>query len=295
MKLEILIKADHGAEERLHAGLADLKSVHHIVETTTRHNDKHFAMNFLFEAETPDNFLEHLATLAAEIENSLPRSRNIDIHVKNLEGSEPTLLPGKNGRPFVPVKGIRIVPWPGTENIAPEPHDILLDPADAFGNGLHPSTRLCLELLKQVAEHDAEEKYPPRSVLDIGCGSGILTIAALRLGACCALGIEINQHSVQTARRNLAINQLADSARILGSSWQNLAEHFDLVLANLVPSVLLKAAPCMTKLLNRQGLLITAGFPAEKNAEILRLLEENGLHLITESSLDGWGALLLSH
>jgi len=295
MKLEIRIKAEYAASEHLHAGLADLISRHHIKETAIRHNGELFELNFLFESETPDNFLEHLATLAAEIEKSLPRSQNIDIHVKNLEGSEPTLVPGKNGRPFVPVKGILIVPWPGTENIAPEPHDILLDPADAFGNGLHPSTRLCLELLKQVAEHDRVEKHPARSVLDIGCGTGILTLAALRLGACCGLGIEIDPVAVQTARRNLEINQLAGTARIVQTSWQNLVEQYDLVLANLVPSVLLKAAPCMTRLLNRQGLLITAGFPAANNTKIFRLFDKYGLNLITESSLDDWGALLLSY
>ena len=295
MKLEIRIKAEYAASEHLHAGLADLISRHHIMETAIRHNGELFELNFLFESESPDNFLNHLDSIAAEIEDSLPRRKTIDVQVKNIEVCEPTLIPEKNNRPFSPVKGIRIVPWPRDGSQKTEAHDILLNPADAFGNGLHPSTRLCLQILKLAADRDRVEKHPARSVLDIGCGTGILTLAALRLGACCGLGIEIDPVAVQTARRNLEINQLAGTARILQTSWQNLVEKYDLVLANLVPSVLLKAAPCMTRLLNRQGLLITAGFPAANNTKIFRLFEKYGLNLITESSLDDWGALLLSY
>jgi len=295
MKLEIRIKAEHAASEHLHAGLAELISCHYIKVTTIRHNGELFELNFLFESESPDSFLKYLDAIAAEIEDTLPRRKTIDVQVKNIEVCEPTLVPEKNYRPFSPVKGIRIVPWPRDGNQETEAHDILLDPTDAFGNGLHPSTRLCLQILKLVADRDRVEKYPALSVLDIGCGTGILTLAALRLGACRALGIEIDPIAVKTARRNLEINQLAGTARILQTSWQNLVEQYDLVLANLVPSVLLKAVPCMTRLLNQQGLLITAGFPTANNMKIFRLFEKYGLHLITESSLDDWGALLLSY
>ena len=291
MKLEISIKTSHQAKQHLLAGLADLLSGHYIKETSTWHNDNHFNLNFFFEADSPEIFLQNLSAAASKTENSFPQKLDIAVQVKNIAGSEPTLCPEKNGKPFSPVKGIRIVPWMSAKNIKPSADDILLDPAGAFGNGLHPSTRLCLQLLKQVADRDAEKKQPSRSVLDLGCGSGILTIAALRLGASRALGIEIDQQAAQAASRNIQINQLADSAQILNTSWQNVTGQYDLVLANLVPSVLFKAAPYMVRLLSEQGLLITSGFPAAKKVEVLELFEQKGLRLLNEISLDGWGAL----
>jgi ribosomal protein L11 methyltransferase len=291
MKLEISLKTSLPAKQHLLAGLADLLSDHYINKITTWHNDNHFELIFFFEADSPENFLQNLSAAAARIENSFPQKLDIDIQIKNTAGSEPSLCLEKNGKPFFPVKGIRIVPWTGGQNIKPAADDILLDPAGAFGNGLHPSTRLCLQLLKQAADRDAGKKGPSRSVLDLGCGSGILAIAALRLGASRALGIEIDQQAAQAARRNVQINQLADSAQILNTSWQSVSGQYDLVLANLVPSVLFKAVPSIARLLNKQGLLITSGFPAAKKMKVLELFEQKGLRVLNELSLDGWGAL----
>jgi len=294
MKLEISIKTSRPAKHHLLAGLTDLLSGHCINETTIWHNDNRFELIFFFEADSPENFLQNLAAAASKIENSFPQKLDIDVQVKNIAGSEPSLCPEKKSKPFSPVKGIRIVPWMSAKNMKPAADDILLDPAAAFGNGLHPTTRLCLQLLKQVADRDAEKKGPSRSVLDLGCGSGILTIAALRLGASRALGVEIDQQAAQAARRNIQINQLADSAQIINTSWQNVTGQYDLVLANLVPSVLFKAVPYMARLISEQGLLITSGFPAAKKMKVLELFEQTDLRLLNEVSLDGWGALQIS-
>ena len=130
--------------------------------------------------------------------------------------------------------------------------------------------------------------------LDIGCGSGILAIAAIRLGAARVLAIEIDPDAVQAARKNIGLNRLAHAAEVAKSSWHDVSGQYDLVMANLVPSVLYKAAPHIATLLREQGLLIAAGFPLSKNAEIYRRFAKNDLRLVHESSLDGWGALLIS-
>lgn len=297
MKLEIRIKADSHLKQHLLAGLDDLTLFHDINETTAGLDSQRFELTLCHETKTPDTFLDNLATLVAEIENSRPENSDIEVLIKNRECSEPTLRTSSNDRPFSPVAGIRIVPWPDLNGIESEPKDIFLDSSsNAFGNGLHPSTQLCLQLLLQAAERAAEIQSPPLcSVLDVGCGSGILAMAAIRLGLENAVGIEIDQHAVQTACRNVGLNNLDTSVKILQASWQEVKGHYDIMLANLVPSVLGKAAPYLAELLNPRGMLITAGFPAAKNKHYLRLLEDNGLHFITESSLAGWGALLLSH
>jgi ribosomal protein L11 methyltransferase len=144
----------------------------------------------------------------------------------------------------------------------------------------------------EVAEQDFK-KNTSYSVLDIGCGTGILSIAALRLGAAKTLGIEIDPDTVQVARRNIQLNELERSAEIIEGSWQDISGNFDLIVANLVPSVLLKVAPKMANLLTANGLVITSGFPKTHHEKLLDIFTMSNLHLIKGSSLEKWGAMLL--
>ena len=293
MKLEISIKASSLARQALLAGLAALVPEQHIEETGCSRNSKRITLTLFLDANNPDDLLQKIASETAKIENHYPDELGIDVYVRNSDYSEPDLYSLKQ-EPFSPVEGFRIVPWNGRNNTPPASHDIILDPAHAFGTGLHPSTRLCLQLLKLVHDKVLQKNYGSASVLDIGCGSGILTIAALRLGATRALGIEIDPEAVQVARRNMQRNRLENRAHISESSWQTVNGTYDLILANLVPSVLYKAAPAIAELIGTQGLLITAGFPASKKTKVYKLFNKKGLHLLHEASVDGWGALLLA-
>lgn len=296
MKLQITIKAVHPLDQRLAAELADYEPVVPINKSAGPENSKYGILNLYHETSTPDLFLEKLGVIAAEIENLFPESPAIEMLVKNLDAAEPSFSSDKKtGSPFMPVNGIRIVPLSKPEHITESPHDIILDPADAFGSGLHPSTRLCLQFLKRTADLDAGNNAAPRTVLDIGCGSGILAIAALRLGAAGVVGVEIEPRAASTARRNIEINGLAEKARIVQGSWQEVTGRFDLILANLVPSVLFRAVPAMTNLMSESGLIITSGFPAAQTEKVLLRFKTTGLHRLTESSLHGWGGLLLGH
>jgi ribosomal protein L11 methylase PrmA len=295
MKLEINVEACNPVKQDLLAGLAYLVPDQEIRETTAGCTSDRFALNFLVKEKSPDGLLQRLEAVVSRIDNLFPEEQGIDVHARNIECSEPALSTVQHGKPFSPVEGIRIIAWnAGKKNSAARAHDIRLEPAHAFGTGLHPSTCLCLHFLKQEADENSGKKYTARSVLDIGCGSGILTIAALQLGAARALAIEIDPDAVQAARRNIHINRLAHSAQVVQTSWQGVSGQYDLVLANLVPSVLFKGAPYMAKLLREQGLFITSGFPAAKITKVVRLFEKNDLRLIKESSAGGWGALLLT-
>lgn len=88
------------------------------------------------------------------------------------------------------------------------------------------------------------------------------------------LGLEIHPDVAQVTRRNIEINRLAHSAQVIETSWHDVSEQYDLVLANLVPSVLLKFVSSIPKLLKEQGLLITAGFQTSNNKKVLTLFEQ---------------------
>jgi ribosomal protein L11 methyltransferase len=274
MELEIIIKACMQVKQDLLAGLADIVPEQDINETFDNHDSE-------------------IAAVVSKLENHYPDEHGIDVQVRNIACSEPGLCTAEPGKPFSPVEGVCIIPWDGGGNTANPTHDILLDPGHAFGSGLHPSTRLCLQLIKQVAEQDFK-KYTSCSVLDIGCGSGILSIAALRLGAATTVGIEIDPETAQVARKNIQLNKLERSAKIVEGSWHDISGNYDLIVANLVPSVLLKAAQEMANFLAAEGLVIISGFPKTLHEQLLAIFAMNSLHLIKYISLEGWGAMMLS-
>ena len=294
MKVEITIEASTQVKQDLLARLTDLFPGQHFADTPAGHNGDRFILKMFVGAQSPDPLLHEIARVISTTEKHGSGSHAIDVHVRNMESSEPILEPEIHGKPFSPVAGMQIIPWCGSRTAEAGVYDIILDPGHAFGTGLHPSTRLCLQLMKLVADLDLEKNYALRSVLDIGCGSGILTIAALRLGAARTLAIDIDPATVDIARRNLQINRLEHSAQVMEASWQNVSGEYDLVLANLVPSVLFKAAPAIAELLSADGLLITAGFQASRNMTVLKMFRKYGLQLVKAHSIDGWGGLLLS-
>jgi ribosomal protein L11 methylase PrmA len=292
MELEISIKACNRVKQDLLAGLNGIIPEQNIEETADNHDSSSLVLNFVLEAKSPDEILQGIAAVVTKLENHYSDEHGIDMQVRNIACSEPSLCTAEPGKPFSPVEGIHIIPWNDRLKTTPRNDDILLDPAHAFGSGLHPSTRLCLQLMIEVAEQDFK-KNTSYSVLDIGCGTGILSIAALRLGAAKTLGIEIDPDTVQVARRNIQLNELERSAEIIEGSWQDISGNFDLIVANLVPSVLLKVAPKMANLLTANGLVITSGFPKTHHEKLLDIFTMSNLHLIKGSSLEKWGAMLL--
>jgi ribosomal protein L11 methyltransferase len=144
---------------------------------------------------------------------------------------------------------------------APDPGavNLVLDPGMAFGTGSHPTTRLCLEWLEASVT-------PGCSVLDYGCGSGILAIAAARLGAGAVTGVDIDPQAVVAARSNADSNGVAAS---FADSQQPLAGTYDLVVANILSNPLRVLAPAICALVRRGGLLALSGILREQADEII--------------------------
>jgi ribosomal protein L11 methyltransferase len=182
-----------------------------------------------------------------------------------------------------------VVPSWLDEELAPDEVAITLDPGMAFGTGLHPTTRGCLHLLQEL---DAI----PAKVLDVGCGSGILALAALRLGAERAVGLDTDPLAVEATRGNAARNGLADCLSVSEGTLPTAAPaRYGLVLANLVAAVLAELAARLAAHLAPDGVLLASGIIAPRAAEVINAMRAAGL-AVTDRRDDGeWVSLRLEH
>ena len=166
---------------------------------------------------------------------------------------------------------------------------ITLDPGMAFGTGLHPTTRGCLELLQEHAPM-------PATVLDVGCGSGILALAALRLGARRAIGLDTDPLAVEATRANADRNGLGARIEVVEGSLPVVpAERHALVLANLVAAVLVDLAPRLADHVANAGTLLASGIIEPRAGEVIDAMAGAGL-AVTKRRDDGeWVSLSLAH
>ena len=165
---------------------------------------------------------------------------------------------------------------------------IALDPGMAFGTGLHPTTRLCLAALEPLAE---DGRLDDARVLDVGCGSGILTIAAIRLGAASALGVDTDPIAIDATLANARRNRLGRRVRAREGSIPTGERPFDVVLANLIAGVLVPLAPDLYAELRPGGSLVASGIFVDREAVVRTAFLTAGLEP-TDRSVDGdWIAL----
>ena len=169
---------------------------------------------------------------------------------------------------------------------APDPQavNILLDPGLAFGTGTHPTTALCMQWLDGTDMQD-------KSVLDYGCGSGILAIAALKLGAAIAWGIDIDPQALSATRDNAARNGI-EAARLPTGLPAALpaSETFDVLLANILMGPLIELAPTLTQHVKPGGLLVLSGLLAEQ-AEGVMAAYATDFDFEPPAIQDGWARL----
>lgn len=175
------------------------------------------------------------------------------------------------------------------------PLEVVIDPGRAFGTGLHQTTQLCLQRLCALARHD----IAPGTVFDLGCGSGVLSMAAARLfdGASRMLAVDIDPEATDTTSENLTDAGLLDRVEVRTGILEDLAEErFDLVVANIRPVVLIPAAPALRERLAPAATLTVSGILGEELDEVWRAYEAAGFVLDTRAGggrrhLDTWSAL----
>jgi ribosomal protein L11 methyltransferase len=191
---------------------------------------------------------------------------------------------------YVPQRIGRVVIVPSwlDEAIGPDEVALRLDPGMAFGTGLHPTTRGCLTLLQAI------EPMPP-VVLDVGSGSGILALAALRLGAERAVCYDTDPLAVEATLANAAANDLADrvTANLGSLPAKPSAESYQLVLANLVAAVLIELAEPLAAHTAPGGTLLASGIIDTRADEVLAVLCAAGFVLDTRLDDGEWVSLRL--
>jgi ribosomal protein L11 methyltransferase len=167
---------------------------------------------------------------------------------------------------------------------------VLLDPGMAFGTGHHPTTRACLELLESLVR-------PGMSVLDVGCGSGILAIASVKLGAARAFGLEIDPVAVESAKANVLENGVADSVRVVEGTLPHPeapAGSFDLAMANISSKVVSELAPHLARAVAPGGTVVASGIIDGQSAAAMERLEQAGLAVVRRHESDDWVTLVCS-
>jgi len=184
---------------------------------------------------------------------------------------------------FHPLKVGRVVIKPSWRDWTPAPDELVveLDPGMAFGTGQHPTTRLTLAALQ-------DRVRPGTSVLDLGTGSGILAIAAAKLGAT-VTALDIGEVAVDVARRNVRENGLSDRIRVdRGSIDAVRGCRFRLILANIIASVLIDLARDLADALETDGLLLASGIIEERAGPVREAFVGAGLAIEDEVSDGDW-------
>ena len=189
---------------------------------------------------------------------------------------------------YHPVKiGQKLVVCPSWEKYIPEPSEtvLLLDPGMAFGTGTHTTTRLCLLMAEELVQGGER-------VLDIGCGSGILSVASVLLGASHASGVDIDSVAVRVAGENAALNGVSSKTEYLCSNLAESAKgRYDIIFANIVADAIISLLPDVPPLLTASGSFILSGIIDTREHDVLDAVEKTGLAISGRMEDGGWVAL----
>lgn len=184
--------------------------------------------------------------------------------------------------------GQRIVIKPSWRSYQPADGEVILemDPGMAFGTGLHPTTQLCIEALEAVVQPELE-------LLDLGTGTGILALAAAKLGVQNITAVDNDAEAVTVARRNARNNHVAEGIHLIHGSLEDAEGPYDLILANiLAPTIISMTEKGLERHLRSGGRLIASGILQEQAQEVSDVLETYGLAVTEVRQKDDWIALV---
>jgi ribosomal protein L11 methyltransferase len=239
----------------------------------------------------PDN--ERLAEQRRRIDDAL-RALLFEVEVSERRVQEEDWA--ESWKEFFQVErvGRRLVIRPTWRDYQPKADEVVLDldPGMAFGTGQHPTTRLCLRAVEELAA-------PGMRMLDLGCGSGILSLAAAKLGCASVVSLDIEPIAIETTRANARLNGVEATVQAavgsLGDSWPLAAGQlnaFDTVVANISAGVLVSLAAELAAALRPGGTLVGSGVVAERADEVLLALAAAGLRIERLESEAGWRAAI---
>lgn len=186
--------------------------------------------------------------------------------------------------------GPRVVIQPSWREYTPMPNDVVvrLDPGLAFGSGLHPSTKLCLEILQTLSLTNVD-------FFDVGTGSGILSIAAAKMGANPVRAVDVEEVAVRVAQENFTLNDIPDVEAALGSANESGRRQWSLVIANILAHILIDIMADLKCALAPKGQLILSGILQDQEPAIREALTKHDLSM-QQKRVDGdWIACIVTH
>jgi ribosomal protein L11 methyltransferase len=161
-----------------------------------------------------------------------------------------------------------------------------LDPGMAFGTGLHPTTQLCLEALEQLAQ-------PGAKVLDLGTGSGILAIAAAKLGAGSVTAVDNDPVAVKNARENVIANDVQEIVNVARGSLEDASGHYDLAVVNILARVIVEMfREGLWERVRPGGKIVIAGIIVEQETQVIEALKQKELVLSGRQQRGDWVCLV---
>lgn len=190
---------------------------------------------------------------------------------------------------YKPTKiGKKIVVKPSWEDYEEQEGDLIieLDPGMAFGTGTHETTSMCIRELENYVDET-------KTVFDIGCGSGILAIAAAKLGAKEVVGGDLDEVAVKVSKENCEINHVSDQVIVKhGSLFEVVDSKADVIVANIIADIIKILAKDVSKFLKEDGVFIASGIILAKIDEVCEALEENGFEIVNVERLGEWSAIV---
>lgn len=190
---------------------------------------------------------------------------------------------------YKPTKiGEKLVVKPTWEDYEVQDGDLVieLDPGMAFGTGTHETTTMCMRELEKYVTEDSK-------VFDIGCGSGILAIAAAKLGAKDVIAVDLDEVAVKVAAENVAHNHVQDSVQVLhGNLIDVVSDKADVVVANIIADIIKILAKDVHSCMKEDAVFISSGIIHAKVDEVKESLIENGFEIIEVKTLGEWNAIV---
>ncbi|MFQ5855767.1 MAG: 50S ribosomal protein L11 methyltransferase [Anaerolineae bacterium] len=306
--IEISVQAEGEAVEAIAEVFNRLGEGGAVIETLIHQDDSPYAGDPVVSVKTylPANPVPSIKSghrlRAVEAGEGAPRQRQIEEALWHLSQLYPIPAPHirelaeedwaeawKKGYSVQHI-GRRVVVVPSWEPYTARDDEIVLrlDPGMAFGTGLHPTTQLCLLAL------EAWVRAGDR-VLDVGTGSGILAIAAAKLGATQVIGVDLDPVAVQVARDNVRLNEVADRVEVEEGSLEplDLVPHSqDRIVVNILADVIIELTPALVTCLDRAGTLIVSGILEGYADSVVEAFESAGLHVMERWQDKDWVALI---